>query len=1114
MHDQTRPGCPGCGLPVTGAFERCPRCALTLKGPAAAELWRLDVELAGLRARQTTLLARRNHLLTLLRAESARPAAPVGPGAPAGPAAPVEPAAPVGLAGEAAPRRDFSPKAVQNLLLTLGGLLLIVAAVVFTVVSWGHIGIGGRAAILAGVTALTLAAPRFLTSRKLDATAETIAMFGVALLLLDGYAARQAGLFGADGPQARHYAAALVGLVALSMAGYSRLLPLRLPLPVAVVFAQIPLPLLAFDTTAPWFTASLAADAALDAALLLLLRTSEGKTKNGWATARVCFGVTWTLGVLYGLLDSVLEFTGGGPAVALVRGVLLVALAALGLVVAGRAGRVALGFLTAGSALALTMGLAAPVWPSLPSGWRGVPYTLGALVAVAVALYLPGLNARIRRAGAVSAGAVAGLTALPVVPWVAAEVLMPFGLLERVWAWPAVLDDGWAGPLASAAVVPALLATALAVAAVRWPVTGPRGESTRRSLGLSAVVTGAVAVLAVPGAFALGRPAALVVPSALAVALVARMTLTGGVWWARTLAATAVPVTLIGVVTALAGRTETYAALAVALVAWVVATVAGREPGVRAVALVMAVLSATGLIWAVAVGTGLQPAAEGLALALAAGSVLAVAACLVYGVAVTPEAVIPEAATSEAVEEAPSDSEEDGAKEEPKGGSPVVRRDPRWGAGLGLGATLGACAVSSIAVPLAGIVGFYRPLFFPWTGQRFLPAHLPILVVVAALLTVTAVTVSWQVAGRGTASKAALVALPVLLATLPLSVGLPYPVEVGLFVVGLGPAAWAAARGRTGWRFGAVTGLWTASLALSWSLVAQTATLVTLPVVALVAAATAFLGRERWVRAGGACTATLLAGAQALAVGLALDWPARTAAFGVLALACVAAAVAGRFRKETFAAGTEAAGYALALAGLALAADGLATASLACAVAGVMMTGTALRPDRRRAGYVGTALLLTASWLRLLASDITVVEAYTVPFSLVLLGFGWWRARGRARSSWLSYGPALGSSLLPSAVATLNGTGWVRPLLLGTVCLVVLLVGARARLQAPALLGGLTLAVVVLHELSPWIARAMVTVPRWVPMALGGLLLVVVGATYEARLRDVRRLRAMVGRMR
>ena len=38
--------------------------------------------------------------------------------------------------------------------------------------------------------------------------------------------------------------------------------------------------------------------------------------------------------------------------------------------------------------------------------------------------------------------------------------------------------------------------------------------------------------------------------------------------------------------------------------------------------------------------------------------------------------------------------------------------------------------------------------------------------------------------------------------------------------------------------------------------------------------------------------------------------------------------------------------------------------------------------------------------------------------------------------------------------------------------------------------------------------------PRWVPIAVIGLVLLAVGATYEARLRDLGRLRTALGRMR
>ncbi|MEU0519336.1 hypothetical protein [Streptosporangium sp. NPDC006007] len=1126
----------------------------------AAQLWQVDRALADLRVREADLLTRRGHLLGLLRAGRARsaqdafrsPAAGEGRGNPPSPTPPGHTppghTAP-GHTAEPPPRKDFSPKAAQNLLLGLGGLLLVVAAVVFTVVSWGHIGIGGRAVILAGVTVLTLATPRLLVARGLTATAETIAMFGVALLFLDGYAARRVGLAGADGLSPLDYAALLFGLVALVMAGYSRLLPLRLPLPVAIVLAQFPLPLLTLGKTAPWVTAALMVTAAADAALLMSgTGAKRGTAPAVPATARGCFGVTWALGAACGVLDSALRLGDSSqaesPAATLVKGALLVAAAGLGVVVAPRLRTPGLELLAAGSAFTLVAGVAAPVWPLLPPGWQVVPYTAGALITVAVARYLPGLNdPRVRSSGAVSAGCLAVLTAVPSAPAVINTLLAPFTRLDDVWAGPHVLTGDWRiVPPPSTPVVLGLLALASAMAAWRRsarpgsvepepvkpepaeretsarepvepgsmkpelaegaPIGGtPAGQGPVRRrpapMGLFALVTGTLATAVAPVALAWGHPANLAVLLALTSVLVACLTLTGNPRWARALTVTAVPVASVAAATATADRTGTYLALTVLLVAWGVATFTARVPEAAATALVVAVLSATGLIWAVTTGIGWQPVSDGLSLALAAGAVLA---ALLHLRRSRPQ-------TGTAPDETPE-------PERRAGPAADGVSDPRRRAGVALSVMLAASAVPPTHDALAGILDFYGPLAHPWSAPAAPHARYPLLIVIAVLVAVAAVTASWRLAGRRGAFGAGLVAWPVVSAALPVSVGLPYGLEVGLFVAALGPSAWMAARSRTNWVFGASAALATVSLALSWALASRSATLVALPSVAVIAAATAFRGRERAVRAGGAALAVLLAGAEALSAGIALEWPVRHAAFAVLAVACVATAVAGGFRRSSFAVGVEGAGYTLAVVGLALAAESLPLAALACATVGVLMAGTALRPDRRWAGYVGTGLLLAASWLRLLASDITVVEAYTVPFSLVLLVFGWWRARGRAISSWAAYGTGLASSLLPGTIAMLVGTGWVRPLLLGVVCLAVLSAGARLRLQAPALLGGLTLAVVALHELAPWIAQVVMAVPRWVPMAAGGLLLVVLGATYEARLRDVRRLRAAVLRMR
>ena len=102
---------------------------------------------------------------------------------------------------------------------------------------------------------------------------------------------------------------------------------------------------------------------------------------------------------------------------------------------------------------------------------------------------------------------------------------------------------------------------------------------------------------------------------------------------------------------------------------------------------------------------------------------------------------------------------------------------------------------------------------------------------------------------------------------------------------------------------------------------------------------------------------------------------------------------------------------------------------------------------------------------------------------------------------------------MPSLLAAWGDPDWPRPLLLGTAALLVTLLGARHRLQAPLVLGGGVLALVALHELAPYIAQVMGALPRWAPPALAGLLLLALGATYEQRLRDARRVREVLGRM-
>jgi hypothetical protein len=159
-------------------------------------------------------------------------------------------------------------------------------------------------------------------------------------------------------------------------------------------------------------------------------------------------------------------------------------------------------------------------------------------------------------------------------------------------------------------------------------------------------------------------------------------------------------------------------------------------------------------------------------------------------------------------------------------------------------------------------------------------------------------------------------------------------------------------------------------------------------------------------------------------------------------------------------------------------------------------------------------LFVLATWVRLAAWEVTTPEAYTLPVAVPALLVGVVRRRRDATaSSWTAYGPGIAAALAPSLLAVWGDPQWQRPLLLGAAALLVTLLGARHHLQAPLVLGGVTLALTALHELAPYLVQLAGALPRWAPPALAGALLLALGATYERRIRDVRRVREVLGRM-
>ncbi|WP_137232270.1 hypothetical protein [Streptomyces sp. BPSDS2] len=258
--------------------------------------------------------------------------------------------------------------------------------------------------------------------------------------------------------------------------------------------------------------------------------------------------------------------------------------------------------------------------------------------------------------------------------------------------------------------------------------------------------------------------------------------------------------------------------------------------------------------------------------------------------------------------------------------------------------------------------------------------------------------------------------------------------------------------------------------------------------------------------------ATVLTGFAGRSLGLA---PHETAPL-VLLVPALTVLLGARLRRNPVALPVELTGALGALVAMGLAVPDAPFLALVLALCGVLAAGAAVRPERRPvAGYLAAALFVLATWVRLAASEVSFPEAYTLPVTVPALVVGFLRRRKDPEaSSWTAYGPGLAATLLPSLAVAWTDTDWLRPLLLGVAALVVTLLGARYRLQALLVLGGAVLALDGLHELAPYVVQVAGALPRWLPPALAGLLLLVVGATYEQRLRDARRLKDALGRMR
>ncbi|MDP2775078.1 MAG: hypothetical protein Q8O61_16115 [Nocardioides sp.] len=168
--------CPDCHAVLPVNSVRCPSCGLPLTSPVATELLRT--------------LTYADHLLTQLRATASAPAT-----APPPRPLPVYPAAPP-LPPQPDRRTGVRAASVPKILLGLGAICLLVAAVIFLAVAWSWLGVGGRTAVLVTLTVATGTLGGWLGGRGLRVAGESLTVVALGLLVLDVVGADNAGWLG------------------------------------------------------------------------------------------------------------------------------------------------------------------------------------------------------------------------------------------------------------------------------------------------------------------------------------------------------------------------------------------------------------------------------------------------------------------------------------------------------------------------------------------------------------------------------------------------------------------------------------------------------------------------------------------------------------------------------------------------------------------------------------------------------------------------------------------------------------------------------------------------------------------------------------------------------
>lgn len=192
--------CPRCRTTLQPGSTDCTHCRARLDGTTAYDVFVAlqQVDRLVTRLEERPLVPATSAPLRESAAEVAAPPAPTPATRPApGDITPARPPATPAARSAVPPAASvMSGLTVPKVLLGLGALCLVVAALVFLVVAWASLGVGGRTAVLLGFTLIAGGLAAWSARAGLRAGAESMTTVALGLLTLDLTGAQTAGWFG------------------------------------------------------------------------------------------------------------------------------------------------------------------------------------------------------------------------------------------------------------------------------------------------------------------------------------------------------------------------------------------------------------------------------------------------------------------------------------------------------------------------------------------------------------------------------------------------------------------------------------------------------------------------------------------------------------------------------------------------------------------------------------------------------------------------------------------------------------------------------------------------------------------------------------------------------